>query len=119
MNQPLPSYPDYKPAGLPWLAEVPAHWDVTRLKNLFIEVDRRSGTGNEPLLSLSKSRGLIRQNELSDKLFSVADLSNYKVCEPGQIVMNRMQAWNGMFAKASEIGLVSCIVPESHGLGLV
>ncbi len=107
MNQPLPSYPDYKPAGLPWLAEVPAHWDVTRLKNLFIEVDCRSGTGNEPLLSLSKSRGLIRQNELSDKLFSVADLSNYKVCEPGQIVMNRMQAWNGMFAKASEIGLVS------------
>lgn len=107
MNQPLPSYSDYKPAGLPWLAEVPAHWDIVRLKNLFVEVDRRSGTGNEPLLSLSKSRGLIRQNELSDKLFSVADLSNYKVCEPHQIVMNRMQAWNGMFAKASEIGLVS------------
>lgn len=107
MNQSLSAYSEYKPAGLPWLAEVPAHWSVTRLKNLFIEVDRRSGSGDEPLLSLSKSRGLIRQNELSDKLFSVADLSNYKVCEPGQIVMNRMQAWNGMFAIASETGLVS------------
>lgn len=34
MSQPLPSYPDYKPAGLPWLAEVPAHWEVTRLKTV-------------------------------------------------------------------------------------
>jgi type I restriction enzyme S subunit len=107
MNQPLPSYPDYKSAGLPWLEQIPEHWEKVRLKKLFVEIDRRSGTGKEPLLSLSKSRGLIRQSELTDKLFSVADLSNYKIVEPGQIVMNRMQAWNGMFAQATETGLVS------------
>lgn len=26
------AYPEYKPSGVEWLAEVPVHWDVTRLK---------------------------------------------------------------------------------------
>ncbi len=27
-----PRYPDYKPSGVEWLGDVPAHWDVKRLK---------------------------------------------------------------------------------------
>lgn len=34
MNQALPPYPAYQPAGLPWLKQVPAHWEVVRLKNV-------------------------------------------------------------------------------------
>ena len=29
MNNP---YPAYKPSGLPWLGDVPEHWEVRRLK---------------------------------------------------------------------------------------
>ena len=28
----LPAYPDYKASGVDWLGEVPAHWDVVRLR---------------------------------------------------------------------------------------
>ena len=28
----LKPYPAYKPSGVEWLGEVPAHWDVRRLK---------------------------------------------------------------------------------------
>ena len=28
----LPAYPKYKPSGVEWLGEVPAHWEVNRLK---------------------------------------------------------------------------------------
>ena len=38
---------------------------------------------------------------------SVEDLSNYKVCELGDLVMNRMQAWSGMFAASRIEGVVS------------
>jgi type I restriction enzyme S subunit len=27
-----PRYPNYKPSGVEWLGEVPAHWAETRLK---------------------------------------------------------------------------------------
>ena len=28
-------YPAYRPAGVPWLGEIPAHWDITAIKNQF------------------------------------------------------------------------------------
>lgn len=28
-------YPDYRDSGLPWLGDVPAHWDIQKLKHIF------------------------------------------------------------------------------------
>ena len=30
----LPPYPAYKPSGVDWLGEVPAHWEVRRPRNI-------------------------------------------------------------------------------------
>ncbi len=30
----LPSYPEYKPSGIPWLDEIPVHWEAWRLKTV-------------------------------------------------------------------------------------
>ena len=30
----LRRYPTYKPAGIDWVGEIPAHWDVRRLRNI-------------------------------------------------------------------------------------
>ena len=30
----LPTYPEYKPSGIPWLDEIPAHWEARRLKTV-------------------------------------------------------------------------------------
>ena len=38
----LPPYPTYKPSGVDWLGDVPAHWEVRRLKTL---CSMRSGDG--------------------------------------------------------------------------
>ena len=107
MQFPLKPYPAYKPSGLQWLGDMPAHWEVRRIKTLFREKDERSGDGCAELLSLTRSRGLIPQKEASNRIASIEDLSNYKVCRPGDLVMNRMQAWSGMFAVPSQDGLIS------------
>ena len=31
-NQNMKPYPAYKPSGVPWLGDIPAHWDVRRLR---------------------------------------------------------------------------------------
>jgi len=46
-----------KPTGVEWLGEVPEHWEVRRAEDLFREVDRRSATGAEVLLSLRITKG--------------------------------------------------------------
>lgn len=100
-------YPEYKDSGEPWLGVVPEHWEVKRIRTLFREKDERSGDGHGLLLSLTRARGIVPQTEASTRIASAEDLSKYKVCRAGDLVMNRMQAWSGMFALSSYEGLVS------------
>lgn len=96
-----------KPSGIEGLADIPSHWEVKRLKFLFREFDRRSTTGEETLLSLRMYRGLVPHNDVSEKPIEAKDIIGFKHVEPGVLVMNRMQASNGLFGIASQPGLVS------------
>ena len=100
-------YSAYRPSGIPWLGDIPGHWDVRRIKTLFREKDERNPDGSGELLSLTRLHGLIPQRKASNRIASIEDLSNYKICRPGDLVMNRMQAWSGMFATPSRDGVIS------------
>jgi len=101
-----PSTP-LKPSGQEWLGEIPAHWEEPRAKGLFREVDRRTESGGETLLSLRMGKGLMPHNEVSEKLLEASDVTGFKKIEPGQMVINRMRAASGLIAVATEPGLVS------------
>jgi type I restriction enzyme S subunit len=103
----LKPYDDYKETGLPWAPTVPKHWKVRRIKTVLREKDFRNKKNSGELLSLTRNRGLIRYSDRTDKVHSAKSLSAYKVYHPGQIVMNRMQAWSGMFGSGSSEGIVS------------
>jgi type I restriction enzyme S subunit len=96
-----------KPSGLEWLGEIPAHWEIPRAKGLFREVDIRTDTGEETLLSLRMGKGLVPHEEVSDKRLEASDVTGFKKIEPGQMVINRMRAASGLIAVATESGLVS------------
>lgn len=103
----LKPFPAMKDSGVSWLGKVPEHWEVRRIKTLFREKDERSGTGSGVLLSLTRAKGIIPQAEASNRIASAEDLSKYRVCQPGDLVMNRMQAWSGMFALSTYAGVIS------------
>ena len=58
MTADLRPYPEYQDSGLPWLGKVPAHWEEKRAKYYFREVDERSTTGAEQLMSVSHKTGV-------------------------------------------------------------
>jgi len=93
----LKPYPAYKNSGVPWLGKVPAHWEVLPGRTLFREVNDRDHP-NEELLSVTISRGVVRQADLlsdsSKKDSSNEDKSAYKLVEPGDIAYNKMRAWH-------------------------
>lgn len=103
----LRPYPKMRPTSLPWLGDLPAHWTVMRVKTLLKEVDNRSSSGEERLLSLRMRQGLVDHALAGGKFIPSDALVGFKVVEPGQIVMNRMRAAYGLFAVASVRGLVS------------
>ena len=94
-------------SGIPWLGEIPAHWNILRAKVLFREIDERSDTGEEVLLSLRITKGLVPHNDVSEKVITPADLIGYKKAWPQQIVINRMRAASGLIAVVPQAGLVS------------
>ncbi|CDS51077.1 Type I restriction-modification system, specificity subunit S [Polaromonas sp. CG9_12] len=103
----LKPYAAYKDSGLPWLGQVPEHWSISRIKTVLQELDGRSTDGEGTLLSLTRVRGLIAHSDRTDKVHSAKTLVGYKLYQPGEIVMNRMQAWSGMFGAGTRPGLVS------------
>jgi len=106
----LKRYRLYKESGVQWLGEVPEHWAVTPSRAIFREIIIR-GHPNEPLLSVTISKGVVLQSELiahtSKKDSSNEDRSNYKLVEPGDLVYNKMRAWQGAVGVSTYRGLVS------------
>ena len=74
----------------------------------FREIDIRARVdANLPLMSVSLYKGVVPRSDLMDSEGRADDLSNYKVCEPGDIVLNRMSAYQGALGLSQLKGLVS------------
>lgn len=119
MTDALSPYPQMRASGLDWLEEIPAHWEVRRVKTVLREFDRRSGTGEEPLFSLRMQAGIVDHHKSGGKPIPPEALAHYKVVEPGDIVMNRMRAAMGLFGIAPGLGLVSPDYATFHTVGEV
>ncbi|WP_406358062.1 restriction endonuclease subunit S [Streptomyces sp. NBC_01635] len=78
-----------------------------RLKNLYQVIDQRAGAIQPPLLAVSIHHGVVPRHTLTDDLPRAEDLSNYKVCETGDIVLNRMRAFQGAIGISPMRGIVS------------
>lgn len=94
-----------------WLGEFPAHWEVLRIKNLFQEMDSRSETGSEELLSVSYYTGVtLKRDSLEnedDHLSNAESLVGYKLVQQGDLVINIMLAWNGSLGISPYNGIAS------------
>jgi type I restriction enzyme S subunit len=97
----------FKDSGIPWIGEIPAHWDTKRIKYLLREIDVRSTSGEEPLLSMRMHHGLVLFAEHFTRPPQAATLVGFKIVRPGQFVVNRMQAGNGVIFASTLTGLVS------------
>lgn len=100
-------YPNYQPVRSRWVPRVPDHWRLLRAKNFLREIDDRSKTGEETLLSMRQHRGLVPHNDVSVKRIAPENLIGYKKAQPDELVLNRMQAGNAMFFRNRLSGLVS------------
>src|SRR5262245_47450175 len=100
-------YPAMKESDMPWLGTVPTHWERRRLKSLLRPIDRRSSTGTETLLSLRRDHGIVVYSEHFSRPAQGASTVGYKIVTKGQLVLNRLQANNGLVFDSSLDGLVS------------
>ena len=95
-----------KPSGVEWLGDVPEHWGVRRAKFFYREVDERSTTGTEELMSVSHITGVTPRKKTVTMFLAESNIG-YKLCRPGDIVINTMWAYMAALGVARQNGLVS------------
>jgi type I restriction enzyme S subunit len=54
-------------SGVEWIGEIPGHWEIKRLKYVLEERKERSRSGEEPLLMVSQTHGLVVRSEFHEK----------------------------------------------------
>jgi type I restriction enzyme S subunit len=95
-----------------YIDDLPSEWSWTSLGEILTEVTLRARDERGvslPVLSLTKSWGLIPQERRFDHRVAIDDVSEYKVVRPGWIAYNPMVIWEGAIAAlpGGESGVVS------------
>lgn len=99
--------PKLRNSGVPWLGEIPIHWNIERARWLFRERDLRSKTGAEELLTVSHITGVTPRSEKDVNMFEAETNEGYKLCLPGDLVINTLWAWMGAMGVTRVEGIVS------------
>ena len=103
----LKPYPAMKDSDVPWLGQVPDHWNTTR----FWTVTYLRSEKNRPdldLLSVFLGRGVIPYAEGGGQVHKPSlDLTGYQVVYPGDLVLNNQQAWRGSVGVSIYHGIIS------------
>ena len=100
-------YPEYQLFEGNWLSSIPATWKQFRGKILFHDIDKRSETGEEELLTVSHITGVTPRKEKNVTMFKAESLEGYKLCEVGDFASNTMWMWMGAIGVSKYSGLVS------------
>lgn len=102
----LQPYPEYKDSDLPWLGQVPGHWQMRRAKVLLRERVEK-GFPNEPLLAATQSKGVVRKEDYSTRTVTAQkDFHLLKLVEIGDFVIS-LRSFEGGIEVAHSRGIIS------------
>jgi type I restriction enzyme S subunit len=102
----LKPYPKMKDSGVPWLGEVPEHWELRRTKTLLRERVEK-GHPDQPLLAATQSKGVVRKEQYENRtVLALKDLHLLKLVRVGDFVIS-LRSFQGGIEYAREQGIIS------------
>ena len=96
-----------KDSGIEWIGDLPAEWDVIRVKQLLKERNERSKEGKEEPLSMSQKVGLVPTKFLDSIPNMASSFVGAKLAYVDDLVFNKLKAHLGVFSVSRYDGLVS------------
>ena len=98
-----------KDSGIDWIGEVPVHWEVRRIGNLFKLRDEKNYMPMDEvqLLSLYTGIGVFPHGEQEERGNKAITVEGYKVVHKDDIVVNIILAWMGAIGVSNYDGVTS------------
>ena len=98
---------EMKESGIEWIGEIPKYWKVDKIK-YHLKRNEPKNPGNAIVLSVYRDYGVIPKDSRDDNHnVTSEDTSKYKYVKKGQLVINKMKAWQGSLAVSDYDGIVS------------
>lgn len=103
----MKQYDTMRDSGYEWIGEIPSHWQVLRMKNVFQNISEKNHPDAE-VLSLYREYGVLPKNSRDDNHNVTSEnTSAYKFVEINDLVINKMKAWQGSLGISAYEGIVS------------
>lgn len=100
----LRPYPETKPSGLPWLGDVPTHWQLRRAKRLLKQVDLPVAPEDEIVTSFRDGQVTLRKNRRAGGFMVALLEQGYQGVRAGQLVVHSMDAFAGAIGVSDSNG---------------
>jgi len=96
-------YPTYKPSGIPWLGDIPAHWEVRRLKNIAqiipSNVDKITVEGEKPVklcnyVDVYKNEHIDHEIDFMKATATDAEINKFLLKKGDVLITKDSESWN-------------------------
>lgn len=95
-----------KATNIPWLPEIPEHWELRKMKYLFRERSEKNHPA-EPMLSATQTHGVILQSKYSGRVVVVnTGFEGLKLVKVGDFVIH-LRSFQGGIELAHDQGIIS------------
>ncbi|MBB6698474.1 restriction endonuclease subunit S [Clostridium algidicarnis] len=106
MEMKFKPYEEYKKVDLPWIDEIPSHWEMKKIKYIFSERNER-GKEREPLLVASQRHGVILKSMYENRTVeALRNLESLKYVNVGDFVIS-LRSFQGGVEYAYYSGIIS------------
>ena len=98
---------EMKDSGIEWIGAIPSQWKVEKIKFHLYRNDIKN-PGDMEVLSLYREYGVVPKDSRDDNYnVTSLDVTKYKYVKPGNLLINKMKAWQGSLAVSEYEGIVS------------
>ena len=110
----LHPYLAYKPSGIPWLGDMPAHWDVRRAGWLFRKMGRPVRDIDQVITCFRDGTVTLRKNRRTEGFTESLQEIGYQGIRRGDLVIHQMDAFTGAVGVSDSDGKATPVYSVCH-----
>lgn len=99
---------EFVDSGVEWIGQMPKHWKISKVKNIFkLIIEPAPKANEEELLSIYTDIGVRPRKELAEKGNKASTTDGYWRVKKGDFIVNKLLAWMGAIGLSEYKGVTS------------
>ncbi len=100
----MAEYLEYRYSGIPWIGDIPTHWNIQRGKNVLRLLERPVKKDDEVITCFRDGEVTLRKNRREDGFTVSLQEIGYQGIEPGDLVVHGMDGFAGSIGVSDSRG---------------